>query len=556
MAHAHREIATARFSVARVLLSLLVCCRCLHGGSRSSRVGLVEAAAGGTTSSSSRQPSLHRHQQWRSSRGSYAPCFVASGKPVQGSRIRGDDGSHGGVGCRSRSRSSSSRVTTMNTTRAKRGAAGRGRSKTGVSKKARRILEPASREETAYEEKKEKVSSMNWGNLGKSGGGGGGGKRGKAGRGQAGPSSSSYGGPAGGAAAASEDAAGLDAAWKEAALPRAGDELKCRHFKACAGCDFDRRFDETPIMTKHRSFMDSLHSTGARARGGAKAASDFEPHVIHPWKPHGWRTLAKLAARPVSKWRGVELGLYSAGSHNVIGIPDCRVHHPSVNLAVKTLQESTKKIGVTGFRQENLDGDLRYMAVERTSGQVQLTLVWNEENYRDATPKLQLLAKDLRSSRPELFHSIWVNFRVGVGNAIFSRDPHSWHRCSGPEYLKEVVGPSKIPFFFSPPLFRQGNLDHFESIVQAVVDWVPEGSGVCELYAGVGVLGLNVAAKAAFVRCSDVNSFNPRSFERSRKTLPPNLRKRVSFEALSADEAMEDGESEGCEVLIVDPPRK
>lgn len=38
--------------------------------------------------------------------------------------------------------------------------------------------------------------------------------------------------------------------------------------------------------------------------------------------------------------------------------------------------------------------------------------------------------------------------RVGVGNAIFSRDPHSWHRCSGPEYLKEVVGPSKIPFFF------------------------------------------------------------------------------------------------------------
>ncbi|CAN0396116.1 unnamed protein product, partial [Ectocarpus sp. 8 AP-2014] len=286
MAYAHREISTARFSVARVLLSLLVCCRCLQGGSRSSCVGPVEAAAGGTASSSSRQHNLHRHQQWRSSSScsSYAPCFVTSGTPVQGSRIRGDGGSHGGVGCRSRSRKSSGRVMTMNTTRAKRGAAGRGRSKTGVSKKARRILEPASREETAYEEKKEKVSSMNWGNLGKSGGGAG--KRGKAGRGQAGPSSSSYGGPAGGAAAASEDAAGLDAAWKEAALPRAGDELKCRHFKACAGCEFDRRFDETPIMVDSRqernlefrsstlalraSFMDSLHSTGARARGGAK----------------------------------------------------------------------------------------------------------------------------------------------------------------------------------------------------------------------------------------------------------------------------------------------
>lgn len=72
------------------------------------------------------------------------------------------------------------------------------------------------------------------------------------------------------------------------------------------------------------------------------------------------------------------------------------------------------------------------------------------------------------------------------------------------------------PLSDSPPLFRQANLDHFESIVEAVVEWVPEGSGVCELYAGVGVLGLNCARKARFVRCSDVNSFNPRSFERSR----------------------------------------
>lgn len=52
-----------------------------------------------------------------------------------------------------------------------------------------------------------------------------------------------------------------------------------------------------------------------------------------------------------------------------------------------------------------------------------------------------------------------------------------------------------------------------------MVDWVPEGSGVCEMYAGVGVLGLSCASKAAFVRCSDVNSFNPRSFERSRYLL-------------------------------------
>lgn len=92
--------------------------------------------------------------------------------------------------------------------------------------------------------------------------------------------------------------------------------------------------------------MDNLHASGARARGGAKASLDFERHVIHDWDPHGWRTVAKLATKPLSKWGGVELGLYKAASHDVTGIPDCRVHHPSVNLAVQVLQASAKKVCV------------------------------------------------------------------------------------------------------------------------------------------------------------------------------------------------------------------
>lgn len=75
---------------------------------------------------------------------------------------------------------------------------------------------------------------MNWGNLGKSGRGNG--KRGGGGR--------------GGAAGAM--GTGLDAAWKEASLPKEGDMLKCKHFNVCPGCEFDRRFDETPIMIDSR----------------------------------------------------------------------------------------------------------------------------------------------------------------------------------------------------------------------------------------------------------------------------------------------------------------
>lgn len=98
------------------------------------------------------------------------------------------------------------------------------------------------------------------------------------------------------------------------------------------------------ILRAPRSFLDNLHAAEARAQGGPNAALDIEPHTIHGCEPHGWRTLAKLAVKPVSKWGGVELGLYKLGSHDVTAIPECRVHHPSVNRAVTLLQETSRKV--------------------------------------------------------------------------------------------------------------------------------------------------------------------------------------------------------------------
>lgn len=92
------------------------------------------------------------------------------------------------------------------------------------------------------------------------------------------------------------------------------------------------------------TFLDNLRAAEMRAQHGSGAGLDFEPHVIHDWDPHGWRTLAKLAVKPVSKWGGVQLGLYRLGSHDVVDIPDCRVHHPSVNRVVELLQDSAKRV--------------------------------------------------------------------------------------------------------------------------------------------------------------------------------------------------------------------
>ena len=43
---------------------------------------------------------------------------------------------------------------------------------------------------------------------------------------------------------------------------------------------------------------------------------------------------------------------------------------------------------------------------------------------------------------------------------------------------------------YTPSTFRQGNLEGFDAVAMHVARAVPPGSRVCELYTGVGVLGL------------------------------------------------------------------
>jgi tRNA/tmRNA/rRNA uracil-C5-methylase (TrmA/RlmC/RlmD family) len=87
----------------------------------------------------------------------------------------------------------------------------------------------------------------------------------------------------------------------------------------------------------------------------------------------------KLAVQPLSRWGGLKIGLYKAGSHEVEPIPSCRVHHPRINEAVEELKAAATDVGVkayqpptntAGGKNVGSSGELRYlqMSVERATG--------------------------------------------------------------------------------------------------------------------------------------------------------------------------------------------
>lgn len=398
---------------------------------------------------------------------------------------------------------------------------------------------------------------------------------------------------------------------------RLEEAIGCKHFQECSGCVVDQNVAAVSVVQSAKFYFSSTSTRRKRmdilGRGLPFATEEKDDgfyKVVVPSKTQEWRTQAKLAVAPKSStWSkdGCQFGLFRRGTHTVLEIPDCAVHHPSINRAVHALVDATERLGIAAYQETTREYGLRYVQfqVERVTGKVCLTLIWNAETLKQTQPALSRLIKELESKEPDLWHSVWCHCNDSSGNNIFSRNPRRWHRISGPEFIREPIPATDQGWlYFSPLTFRQGNLDGFDIIAGDVARAVPGGSKVCELYAGVGLLGLtalsyhaneeNESTPLPWIRCSDENPSNARCFYRAVDSLPLHVSSRdtgrsqgdadekfltlaelavmvesggpsspqntkldePSYLVASAGKALKAGQALGAQVLIVDPPRK
>lgn len=283
--------------------------------------------------------------------------------------------------------------------------------------------------------------------------------------------------------------------------------------------------------------------------------------ALHLGAVEGWRTEAKLAVRAGPA--GPRIGLFAPGTHEVChGAAGSSAHHAAINKAVSIVETACRAAGARGYDEQSGSGDLRYlnMSVQRSTGKVQLTLVWHAASEEEAGEPLRRLLERLR--RSSCWHSVWANFHPAGRHVsrIVNYDPGSWRRLAGRrrplgERLASLKLPYRAPLLrFPPHVFRQANLCGFEAIVAALRGFVPSGSRVVELYGGVGTIGLHVVDLAAALECSDENPHNGVCFRRAARGLPRELRPRVSYTTGAAATRVDS--FRGADVLIVDPPRK
>jgi 23S rRNA (uracil1939-C5)-methyltransferase len=312
-------------------------------------------------------------------------------------------------------------------------------------------------------------------------------------------------------------------------------DILCSHFDVCSGCTLNTAVDAPPILNEARRFFSD--------RGCSLC--------FHKDQANGWRLRAKLAIQGTAV--APRIGLYKEKTHDVIDIPSCKVHHPSINQAVELLRKKIPLIGLTPYNEKTQAGELRYaqFTVERSSGKVQMALVVNSNGLSESTARnslavLNALQKDDHFS---FWHSLWLNFNPLQTNTIFGSQ---WHLSYGEPFIWEFFGRTQVCFL--PSSFAQANLNLFEKMLDRLIELVPEGCDLAEFYAGTGCIGLFLAKKCRSVVCCEVNPYGEECFQHSKAKLPPEISKNIFYHVGKAGELTD--LILNSDTIVVDPPRK
>jgi tRNA/tmRNA/rRNA uracil-C5-methylase (TrmA/RlmC/RlmD family) len=307
--------------------------------------------------------------------------------------------------------------------------------------------------------------------------------------------------------------------------------MECSHRPPCPGCP---RFGEPGIDPAAHEALRAL----ARANG-------LPPPTVVEAIGVGYRHRARLAVR--GRAASPKIGIFQEDSHRIVDVPRCVVHHPLVNEVAAAVKSTVRKTGVTLYGDRSHRGLLRYLqvVVERASGTAQVVLVANDETH-DA---LDATADALRQVLGPRLHSLWWNGNTGTTNAILGS---SWHRWTGPKTTCETIAGARV--FYPPGAFGQANPGLADRMVALVHGWVPDGARVLEMHAGVGAMGLGLAARGHEVVFNEVSRWALAGLNLGIEALAPAARGRTAV--LRGPAANHLNAIDDADVVICDPPRR
>jgi tRNA/tmRNA/rRNA uracil-C5-methylase (TrmA/RlmC/RlmD family) len=255
--------------------------------------------------------------------------------------------------------------------------------------------------------------------------------------------------------------------------------------------------------------------------------------------------------------RSPKVGIFEAGSHRIVDIPRCGIHHPLINEVARAVKSVLHATGTRPYVDASHQGLVRAIqvvvdpAVDGINGtdgageRAQVVVVTN-----DTTPdSAQTLLEELRTELAGRLHSLHWNGQPERSNTIIGT---YWCTVFGPEALEQNAAGVRV--FYPPGAFGQSNAIMAMRLIRNLYEWIPAGARIAEFYAGVGAIGLGLVDRAILTRMNELGEHSLAGLRAGVDALAARLRAKV--EVYSGDAAACLGMLEGCETAIVDPPRR
>src|SRR6202171_5705302 len=181
---------------------------------------------------------------------------------------------------------------------------------------------------------------------------------------------------------------------------QAGGLTSCPHRPPCPGCP---RFGERGIASAARG-----------ALGGLARVHGLREVPVISGETAGFRLRARLAIR--GRLGSPKLGLFELGTHRVVHIPNCSVHHPLINRVAAIVRRALVDARVTSYSDAAHLGLARYLqvVVERSSQTAQVVIVANSASPKPLAGCLGLIRWRLGSE----LNSLWFNANCERSNTI------------------------------------------------------------------------------------------------------------------------------------------
>lgn len=255
----------------------------------------------------------------------------------------------------------------------------------------------------------------------------------------------------------------------------------CPHFRVCQGCALLSWRYDAQLACKRQRVADALAVYPGLSQtplGEVWAAPET----------FGYRASAKLV---VARQRGkAQVGMYRRGSHAVVDIADCPLHHPLINRVAAVVREELDRRNISAYDANQRRGLLRYLLVRVSPvyGKAMVTLVTSERNFSEVTH----LAKWLQRKVPEVI-SVHQNVNATSGNVILGRE--TLNVLGTPDLIDQI---GDVRLRLGPTSFLQVHHAQAARIYRLVRDWcdLRPGESALDLYCGVGGISLHLAPMA------------------------------------------------------------